>query len=131
MLIVSSFASCPYPIWQSIYGIISGIFTGTLGVGGVPAVLYADTQAWEPERFRLNMFSFFFLTGYVNVTTRYFAGQYTGQIVTLWFFALPFMFLGLWVGEKISKRVNKQQFQYLVLLLLVLLGGRLIYSVFS
>ena len=119
------------PFWQWVYGFISGIFTGTFGVGGVPAVLYADTQSWEAERFRLNLFTFFFITGYVNLISRFIAGQYTPTIVVLWLTTIPFLFAGLWVGERLSRIVKQEQFSYLVLFLLIVLGGRLIYSVFG
>jgi uncharacterized membrane protein YfcA len=116
------------PNWAWVYGFFSGVFTGAFSVGGVPAVLYADSQDWEPERFRTNMFSFFSITSGINMVTRYFAGQFTWEVVFLWLTALPFMFSGLWVGEKLTRFVDKQRFQKLVLLMLVVLGVRLIYS---
>lgn len=116
------------PVWQWIYGFVSGIFTGTFGVGGVPTVLYADTQPWDPERFRLNMFTFFCVTTYVNIVTRFLAGQYNWDIVIYWLASVPFLFFGLWVGEKASRWINPNQFKWIVLILLVVLGGRLIYS---
>lgn len=116
------------PGWQWLYGAISGIFTGTFSLGGVAAVLYADTQPWEPERFRLNLFSFFFVTSYINIITRYLSGQITPQVIILWITSTPFLFIGLWVGEKIANRVDQARFSKLVLLLLIVLGGRLIYS---
>lgn len=119
------------PNWGWLYGFFSGVFTGAFSVGGVPAVLYADTQDWEPERFRLNMFSFFSVTSGINVVTRYFAAQLTLDLIFLWISVTPFLFAGLWVGEKLTHLVNKERFQKLVLLLLIILGGRLIYSALS
>lgn len=117
--------------WGWVYGFFAGLFSGAFSVGGVPAVLYADTQNWEPERFRTNMFSFFSITSITNVITRYFAGQITRDVVLLWLTAVPFLFFGLWVGEKLTHFIDKDRFQKLVLILLVVLGGRLIYSAFS
>lgn len=118
------------PNWGWVYGFFSGVFTGAFSVGGVPAVLYAETQQWEPERFRLNMFSFFALISGVNLITRYFAGQLTLGLIFLWLTVIPFMFIGLWVGEKLTHFINKDRFQQLVLVMLVILGGRLVYSAF-
>ena len=116
------------PNWGWVYGFFSGIFTGAFSVGGVPAVLYADTQSWEPERFRINMFSFFTVTGFVNLATRYFAGQITLYLILLWLTAIPFLIAGLWVGGRLIGYIDKNRFQQLVLIMLVVLGLRLIYS---
>lgn len=116
--------------WGWLYGIFSGVFTGAFSVGGIPAVLYAETQQWEPERFRINMFSFFALISGANLLTRYFAGQITLDVVLLWLTSIPFMFFGLWVGEWLTQFINKERFQKLVLVMLVILGGRLVYSAF-
>lgn len=116
--------------WGWLYGFFSGVFSGAFSVGGVPAVLYSDTQNWEPERFRINMFSFFCVTSFVNIVTRYFAGQLTLEVIVLWISVIPFLFAGLWVGEKLTRLIDKERFQKLVLLLLIILGGRLIFSAF-
>ena len=116
------------PNWGWVYGFFSGVFSGAFSVGGLPAVLYADTQNWEPERLRINMFSFFTVTGIVNLITRYFAGQITFYLILLWLTAIPFLFAGLWVGERLIDYVDKNRFQQLVLVMLIILGVRLIYS---
>ncbi|MEM8860133.1 MAG: sulfite exporter TauE/SafE family protein [Chloroflexota bacterium] len=118
------------PNWGWLYGMVSGIFTGTFSLGGTAAALYADSQRWEPEPFRLNMFSFLAVTAYVNAITRYFAGQFTLTVVLFWIFGSPCILLGIWAGERLAVYVNKEMFQKLVLGLLVVLGGRLIYGVF-
>ena len=41
------------PNWGWLFGAFAGLASGAFSVGGVPTVIYANTQAWEPERFRL------------------------------------------------------------------------------
>lgn len=122
------FPRLTHPNWAWLFGIIAGLASGAFSVGGVPSVIYANTQDWEPEPFRLNMFSFFLTTGVFSLISRYFLGQLTGEVIQHWFFALPFLFAGLFVGTHIAKRVNRQQFQRLVLVMLIILGGRLVLS---
>lgn len=119
------------PNWAWLYGFFAGIFSGAFNVGGVPAVLYADTQNWDPERFRLNMFSFFFTTATLGLVSRYVAGQLTGHVIQIWLGAIPFLLLGLAVGGYLTRFVNKTHFRKLVLGLLIILGTRLIYSAYA
>ena len=119
------------PNWAWVYGFCAGVFSGAFNVGGVPVILYADTQDWEPERFRLNMFSFFFVTSIFSLVSRYAAGQLTGEVIQIWLTAIPFLLLGLAVGSYLTRFVNKTRFRKLVLGLLIVLGSRLIYSVYA
>lgn len=116
------------PNWAWVYGFFGGVFSGAFNVGGVVAVLYADTQDWEPERFRLNMFSFFFTTSTLGLVSRYIAGQLTSHVLQIWLGTIPFLFLGLAVGGYLTRFVNKAHFRKLVLCLLIVLGSRLIYD---
>ncbi len=119
------------PNWAWVYGFFAGMFSGAFNVGGVVAVLYADTQDWTPERFRLNMFSFLFTTATLGLFSRYIAGQLTAHVVQIWLGTLPFLFLGLAVGDYLTRFVNKAHFRKLVLGLLIILGTRLIYSAYG
>jgi len=118
------------PYWGWGFGLIAGVFSGAFNVGGVPTVIFADTQNWEPERFRLNMFTYFLITGALALVSRYIAGQITLRIIGYWLLAIPFLFLGLLLGRILANLVNRQRFRQLVLLLLIILGGRLIWGVF-
>ena len=119
------------PYWGWGFGIIAGLFGGAFNVGGIPTVLYADTQGWEPERFRLNMFSFFLVTSTLALPTRYLAGQFTLSVISYWLLGIPFLLFGLWVGYKLTTVIERQRFRQLVLVLLIVLGGRLIWGVFQ
>ena len=117
--------------WGWFVGIIAGLASGAFAVGGVPAVIYADMQEWQPEQFRLNMFSFFLVTSCFSVMTRFAAGQITWQVIGYWLGAIPFMMAGLFVGKQLALRVNKERFRQLVLVMLIVLGVRLIRSAFA
>ncbi|MGB0389359.1 MAG: sulfite exporter TauE/SafE family protein [Ardenticatenaceae bacterium] len=116
------------PNWAWVYGFWAGVFSGAFNVAGVFVVLYADTQDWEPERFRLNMFSFFLVVSILSLVSRYVAGQLTAQVMQIWLGTTPFLLLGLAVGSYLTRFVNKTRFRQLVLCLLIVLGTRLIYS---
>ncbi len=117
-----------HPIWQWITGAFAGLFGGAFSVSGVPAILYSSTQDWEPERFRLNMFTFLLTMSMIGVVFRILAGQITRPVVSLWLTAVPFLYLGINVGEYLTRFVSRERFRQLVLVLLIILGGRMINS---
>lgn len=119
------------PNWQWLFGVIAGMGAGAFNVGGIIAVLYADTQQWEPERFRLNMFSFLFTMAVFGLISRYFANLITAQVLIIWLGSVPFLLLGLAVGSYLAPKISKTRFRQLVRGLLVLLGARLIISAFG
>ena len=114
--------------WQWLTGTWAGLFGGAFNVSGVPVIIYADTQNWEPEQFRLNMFSFFLVNSCVGLTSRYVAQQLTSQVFIIWGATIPFMLLGLYIGGYLTQFVNKAQFRHIVLILLLILGSRLIFT---
>lgn len=114
--------------WQWLVGSLSGLFAGAFNVGGVVAVLYTDTQQWEPERFRLNMFSFFLTTAVFGLISRYVSNLLTAQVLIIWLGSVPFLLLGLAVGGYLSPFISRPRFRQLVRGMLVLLGARLIWS---
>jgi uncharacterized membrane protein YfcA len=77
------------------------------------------------------MFSFFLANSFVGLTSRYFANQLTRQVFVIWIGTVPFLVLGLIVGGYLTQFVDKAQFRKMVLLLLIILGIRLIYSALS
>lgn len=115
-----------HPNWSWLFGAIAGLFGGAFNVSGVPVVIYASTQDWEPERFRLNMFTFFLIISSFALISRYVAGQLTAQVITYWVWTIPFLLLGLAIGHYLVRFVPRDRFQQLVLVLLIVLGGRLI-----
>lgn len=116
--------------WAYFYGGISGLIGGAFNIGGPPAVLYADTRHWEPDRFRANMFSYFLVTSIFSIIGRYVAGQITVPVLWLWAFSLPAVFFAILTGQFIANRINKRQFQQIVFVLLIVLGTRLMWTAF-
>ncbi|MEM7333115.1 MAG: sulfite exporter TauE/SafE family protein [Chloroflexota bacterium] len=117
-----------HPIWEWATGVFAGLFGGAFSVSGVPAILYASTQDWEPVRFRLNMFTFFLSMSFIGVILRIFAGQITGELIAIWLTAVPFLFAGIRLGEFLTRFVSREQFRQIVHVLLIILGVRMINS---
>ncbi len=114
------------PRWAYLFGCLSGLLGGAVNVNGVPVVIYAETQGWEIERYRINLFSFFFASSVVSVISRFAAGQFTRQIGLQWLQALPFLLAGNLIGNYLTRFVDRKRFGKLVLGLILVMGVRTI-----
>lgn len=123
----------PLPIknenWGIVAGLIAGFFSGIVNIPGPPVVIYAESQDWEPDRFRMNTMSFFLVTSVYSFVNRVMVGQVTWEVVGLSLSSLPFVAVGLFLGWWVSKRIDREAFKRLVLVLLLVIGVRLIWGV--
>jgi uncharacterized membrane protein YfcA len=51
---------------------------------------------------------------------------WTGQVLRLFAYSFPALFLGVWLGGKMNRRVPEKQFRMIVYASLVLMGGFLV-----
>ncbi len=112
--------------WGYLVGMLGGLMGGSVNIPGVPVILYAETQDWEIDRYRINLFTVFFSSSTIALISRLIAGQYTGQIVIYWLQALPFLMAGQVVGYTLTHYVNRDLFRKLVLLLIFMMGVRIL-----
>ncbi len=71
-------------------------------------------RGWEPKRFKATLQGFFVPIGILIVVGHAFAGLWTAQVFGLLLFSLPVMFLGVWLGHWLSKRLPNKKFNLLV-----------------
>ncbi|MGZ7066262.1 MAG: TSUP family transporter, partial [Candidatus Aminicenantales bacterium] len=83
-------------------------------------------RGWPPERFRATLQGYFLPTGLLILIGHGAAGLWTGQVLRLFVFSLPAVFLGVWLGGKMNRRVPEKQFRRIVYASLVLMGGFLV-----
>ncbi|MBD2066862.1 sulfite exporter TauE/SafE family protein [Leptolyngbya sp. FACHB-671] len=111
-----------HPALAVIFGFIAGAFGSAYNTSGAIIVIYGTLQRWEPDYFRINLQGYFLLTNWVIVASHGLAGLWTPQVLQLYAYSLPAIFVGAWAGEIISKKIPKAIFSQLVYVLLILLG---------
>ena len=112
--------------WRFLVGTLSGLLGGAISIPGVPVVVYAETQNWEIERYRINLFTFFLTSASISTISRLVAGQFTETILVYFLQAIPFLLAGQLVGHLLTRYVDRGLFRYLVLVLIAGLGVRLV-----
>ena len=105
---------------------IAGILGGAYNTNGPPAVIYGMLKGWPPERFRATLQGYFLPTGLVILLGHGAAGLWTGLVLRLFAFSLPALFLGVWLGGKVHRRVPEKRYRQVVYASLVIMGGFLV-----
>jgi hypothetical protein len=102
-------------------GCAVGLLNGASGLGGPPAVVfYFATVAAAVGR--ATLIAFFVFTDLYGLILAGSGGLLTAGAVALALYAVPFMLLGIWLGNKGFIRTNPRSFRTLVLWLLIVLG---------
>jgi uncharacterized membrane protein YfcA len=115
-------------ISYGIVGLLSGFLNGSTGLSGPPVVLFLTNQNTDKEVFRANLtfygiatnifaIIFFIAEGIVNISVLNFTIIY-----------LPALIIGVFVGIKISTKINEIIFRNLTIYLIAFLG---LYTVIS
>lgn len=113
-------------LWAYSLGFISGICGGAYNSSGPASVLYAHSQQWPQETFKSNLQGYFIINSVVINLTHAFSNNYTPEVLSGFFLALPGIGLGMLLGFTLSKRIHADRFRKLILAMLFVLGIRLI-----
>jgi uncharacterized protein len=114
-----------WPGWAFGFGFLSGLLGGAYNTAGPPAVVYGNTQRWEPAEFKSNLQGFFLIHDAMVITGHAWSQHYTPAVWAAWRAALPGLGLGLVVGLLVERHINPAAFRRIVLWLLIAMGLRL------
>lgn len=118
-----------HPLWQASAGLFSGLMGGAFNTSGPAMIIYADTQKWEPARFRGNLQGYFIISSVQVIFNHAVSGNFT-PIVLGWFgkIALPALIAGLITGALLERRLPAQGFRKFVLILLLVTSLRMAFT---
>ncbi len=117
-------------LWGYLAGFTAGLLGGAYNTSGPPVIIYASCRGWEPAEFKGNLQGFFLISSLVVAASHGISGGFSPEVWRDFFVSLPVLGLGILSGLLIDKRINPNTFRSLVLVLLVVLGLRLIFSIF-
>jgi len=130
-LIVFSFYSLIRPtlpalkgnaVADGIVGLLSGAFSGSTGLAGIPVIVWASLRRWSKDDQRA-VFQPVVIAVFA-MTLIWFGG--TGMVTTetlrLFWIGLPAAVVGTWLGLKLYGRLDEATFRVVVLVLLLASG---------
>jgi uncharacterized protein len=127
-LLILRFRINAKPAWDFAAGAISGLFTTSLGMPGVPLLLYFSGTELDKATLRSTTLSFFLFIYAVALAMQMLFASTNDQI---WFTALallPSLVVGMLLGQILFRHINQEMFRYLTLFILLATGGYLVLS---
>ena len=112
--------------WSYVAGFVAGCLGGAYNTSGPPVVVYGSLRQWHKDEFRATLQTFFFFTSVVTLISHFLASNITSTVVEFYLYAIPAMLLGLYLGSKLDRFVDKDRFRLLVVGLILLLGVSLL-----
>ena len=110
------------PAWVIPLGFMGGVFSAMFGSGGFVYLLYFSRRLDDRDAIRATQSALLSLSTFTRVVIFALAGVYSDfRLLLLALCLVPAMVLGMWIGERITLRLTRQQF--LRVLHLVLIGA--------
>ena len=105
-----------------VLGFLAGCLGGAFNTDGPPIVIYITSQHWTKDEMNISLSSYFLMSGLTLVTMHTIGGLLTKQVVLFFITLLPAIFLGIFAGTLVYKKINHDEFKKIVLLLLILVA---------
>ena len=109
-------------------GILSGLFNGMAGLGGLPVLLLLSNSDMEKEDFKSTLVSYFFVMSTISIISFIVGGFYTSFILLNIAIVVVFAISGAMFGVYLSRRVSDKGFQAGMLFILFFMGASMIYN---
>lgn len=114
------------PRWGYGFGFASGVLSGAYNTGGPPLVIYGTGRRWTSTEFKSNIQTVFAFNTAIVILTRLGSGSITPEVCLLYVITIPFALVALGVGFAIERFINPAVFRRLVLVMLIVLGGKMV-----
>ncbi|WP_059102818.1 sulfite exporter TauE/SafE family protein [Shouchella shacheensis] len=118
-LLIGNVAMKQTPFRDVVVGGLSGVLTASIGMPGPPLLLYFVGTNMKKEVLRATTLAFFLFIYTVSLVTQM---AFAGTKAFVWqssLVALPFLFIGLFLGQLLFKRLNQRVFKWFTYVLLI------------
>lgn len=107
-------------------GMIGGVMAGMAGLSGAIPTIWCTMRGWPKDEQRGVFQPFILVIQCVALIALGGAGVVTASTGIAFLICLPAVIVGTWLGHKLYRRVDDQQFRRIVLLLLLMSGVALV-----
>ena len=112
----------------AVAGIIAGFSSSLAHIGSPPVSIYLLMQEVTPEIFIGTSALFFGIVNWIKVPYYIYARQFDWPAVWGIAWLLPLVPLGVVAGKWLSQRVNRQQFERIIIATLMILAAMLLFT---
>lgn len=109
------------PLWYGVpLGMMTGFSSSVAHAGPSPITIFLLTQQIGPIQFVGTMVAFFTITNWIKLPFYWATGMINFALIAKILWLLPVVLLGVWVGRKLARRVDKVLFDRIILVFLAL-----------
>jgi uncharacterized membrane protein YfcA len=112
----------PSRLWIYPAGFFAGCLGGAYNTPGPPAIVYGQLRRWPRDEFRAVLQALFFVNAVLVVLSHSVAHHMTTQVLGFYLCALPALVVGILISARLDRRVNRERFRALVMIMILLLG---------
>lgn len=109
---------------KTLVGLASGFLASTTSLNGPPVVLYYMGENSDKDLIRANLARYFLLGNSTSIVMSFYFGTLqVSNLITYVALSIPALGLGLWIGEKVFKKVDATMFRRLALAVISVSGA--------
>ena len=118
--------------WVVPCGGIGGVLSAMFGSGGIVYAIYLSRRLADRDAIRATQSALLSFATFTRVVIFTLAGVYSDLSLPLLALCLaPAMVAGMWIGERITLRLTREQFLHVLHVVLIGAGGTLLYRAFT
>jgi len=114
--------------WVYPSGFLAGCLGGAYNTPGPPVIVYGSQRQLPKDEFRAVLQAFFFFTTVLVVTAHLLARNVTTQVFTYYLYTVPALLVGILVGVRVDRYVDRARFRTLVSIMTMGLGLLLVFG---
>jgi uncharacterized membrane protein YfcA len=111
---------------DGVVGLLSGAFSGSTGLAGIPVIIWASLRRWSKDEQRAVFQPVVVAVFLMTLIWLGGAGVITTQTLHLFCIGLPAVLIGTWLGLKLYGKLDEGGFRLVVLTLLLVSGVTLL-----
>lgn len=103
-------------------GFVSGLLNSSVSMSGPPLILLFQNQRMRKNHFRANLVTYFLALNLFTIPLFMIGGLFDETILVISAAAIPSIVIGIYLGSRISNKVDQDSFRKVVLILIILSG---------
>jgi len=116
---------------DAVVGLLSGAFSGSTGLAGIPVIVWASLRRWSKDDQRAVFQPVVVAVFVMTLIWLGGTGMVTAETLRLFWIGLPAVLVGTWIGLRLYGKLDEGGFRLVILVLLLVSGLMLLPSPWS
>lgn len=108
--------------WAYFFGFLAGSLGAAFNTNGPPVIVYTTLKKWNRDEIIPTLQSFFLVSGIIIAAFHAVNGLYTAAVMKYLLMLLPALGAGVMIGDRLSRRIDQEDFRRVIFVVLILLS---------